>query len=301
MPRPSRSASSAFAAPGASAAAGRARDRLRRAHGPAVPHGPDAAAASQRHALHRLRRRGRNALPARLSIPSAAASSCAARTSEAAPEEAKVSVPFPFDSAAELLAQCRRHDMNDPRTGAGQRDGLAAGRAKRARGCWTSGRSCKTCVRQGFEAQGVLPGVLKVPRRAPRLYRELLRRRRCRRLHGLGERLRAGRQRGERRGRARGHGADQRRGRDHARGAALLPSLRQRRRRGGRDPFPAHRRRHRHPLQEERLDLRRRDGLPGRGRRGLLDGCGRAGGGAGRQQRAGRERARRSAWSTTWG
>ena len=40
--------------------------------------------------------------------------------------------------------------------------------------------------------------------------------------------------------------------------------------------LPAHRRRDRHPLQGERLDLRRRSRLPGRGRRGLLDGRRRA-------------------------
>jgi L-serine deaminase len=38
----------------------------------------------------------------------------------------------------------------------------------------------------------------------------------------------------------------------------------------------AHRRGHRHPVQGKRLDLRRRSGLPGRGRRGLLDGRRRA-------------------------
>ena len=62
---------------------------------------------------------------------------------------------------------------------------------------------------------------------------------------------------------------------------------------------PADRRRDRHPLQEERLDLRRRGGLPGRGRRRLLDGRGRARGRA-RRHATRRSRTRpRSAWSTT--
>jgi L-serine dehydratase len=30
------------------------------------------------------------------------------------------------------------------------------------------------CVRRGFEAQGLLPGVLGVRRRAPKLYRQLM-------------------------------------------------------------------------------------------------------------------------------
>ena len=50
--------------------------------------------------------------------------------------------------------------------------------------------------------------------------------------------------------------------------------------------------RDRHALQGERLDLRRRGRLPGRGRRRLLDGGRRAVRGAGRHARAGRERGR---------
>lgn len=49
-------------------------------------------------------------------------------------------------------------------------------------------------------------------------------------------------------------------------------------------------RRDRHALQGERLDLRRRGRLPGRGRLRLLDGRGRAGRGPRRHPRAGRER-----------
>jgi L-serine dehydratase len=81
-------------------------------------------------------------------------------------------VPFPFDSAEELLAQCRQHELlihelvlaNETtwRSEAETRERLLE--------LW---QVMKDCVRQGFEAEGVLPGVLKVPRRAPRLYREL--------------------------------------------------------------------------------------------------------------------------------
>ena len=67
---------------------------------------------------------------------------------------------------------------------------------------------------------------------------------------------------------------DQRRRRHRPRGAALLPALRARRERRGRHPLPARRRGDRHALQEERLDLGRRDGLPGRGRCRVLDGGG---------------------------
>ena len=58
--------------------------------------------------------------------------------------------------------------------------------------------------------------------------------------------------------------------------------------------------RDRHALQAERLDLGGRGGLPGRGRRGLLDGGRRPVRGAGRHATS-RSRTRpRSAWSTIW-
>lgn len=92
--------------------------------------------------------------------------------SDAAPDEAKVAVPFPFDSAAELLEQCRRHGMKIHELVLANEAAWQPAEETRARllELW---QVMQTCVRQGFEAQGVLPGVLKVPRRAPRLYREL--------------------------------------------------------------------------------------------------------------------------------
>jgi L-serine dehydratase len=81
-------------------------------------------------------------------------------------------LPFPFDTAEELLAQCRQHDLlihelvlaNETtwRSETETREHLLE--------LW---QVMKDCVHHGFEAAGVLPGVLKVPRRAPRLYREL--------------------------------------------------------------------------------------------------------------------------------
>ena len=154
---------------------------------------------------------------------------------------------------------------------------------------------------------GVLPGGLKVRRRARRAARgadRAARRRAARSADGarLGQPVRAGGQRGERRRRPRGHRADQRRGRHHPRGAALLraASCRARRRPACVD-FLLTAARDRHPLQGERLDLRRRGRLPGRGRRGLLDGRRRA---CARCWAARRRRSRtppRSAWSTTSG
>ena len=81
-------------------------------------------------------------------------------------------VQFPFDTAEELLAQCARHDMKIHQLVMANEGAWrpAADTRERLLELW---RVMKECVRQGFATDGVLPGVLKVPRRAPRLYREL--------------------------------------------------------------------------------------------------------------------------------
>ena len=92
----------------------------------------------------------------------------------------------------------------------------------------------------------------------------------------VGELLRAGGERGERRVRPGGDGADQRgRGRGPG-GAAVLPLL-LRRRRERRRALPAHRRRDRQHLQEGGDDLRGDGRLPGGDRRLQRDGGGGAG------------------------
>jgi len=86
--------------------------------------------------------------------------------------ESPVTVPFPFDNAAELLEQCRRNDMRIDQVVLANEEAWRPAEETRARllELW---QVMKDCVRHGFEAEGILPGVLKVPRRAPRLYREL--------------------------------------------------------------------------------------------------------------------------------
>jgi L-serine dehydratase len=83
-----------------------------------------------------------------------------------------VEVPFPFENAAELLEQCRRHELRIHELVLANEAAWRTADDTRARllELW---QVMKECVRQGFEAEGVLPGVLKVPRRAPRMYREL--------------------------------------------------------------------------------------------------------------------------------
>ncbi len=114
---------------------------------------------------------------------------------------------------------------------------------------------------------------------------------------GVDHALRDGGQRGERGGRPRGHRPHQRRGGHHPGRPALLHELRlprlHRGREGGqRRPLPPRRRCDRPPLQGERLHLRRRGRLPGRGRLGLLHGGRRSRRGPGRFPRAGGERRR---------
>jgi len=80
--------------------------------------------------------------------------------------------PYPFDSATELLQLCGQH-------------GLRIHELMMANeGAWRSPEDIREsllrlwqvmreCVKRGFAREGVLPGRLKVARRAPRLYREL--------------------------------------------------------------------------------------------------------------------------------
>jgi L-serine dehydratase len=82
-------------------------------------------------------------------------------------------LPYDFNSAAELMALCRMHDMriselmleNEKawRSEAEIRDGL-----------WQIWQAMRACVDTGLEQEGVLPGGLNVKRRAAALHRRLL-------------------------------------------------------------------------------------------------------------------------------
>jgi L-serine dehydratase len=85
---------------------------------------------------------------------------------------APIALPHPFRSAAELLEQCRRlgldvHELVLANERAFRSD--ADTRAALLR-IWDV---MQGCIRRGFEAQGLLPGVLNVRRRAPKLHRQL--------------------------------------------------------------------------------------------------------------------------------
>jgi len=86
----------------------------------------------------------------------------------------KTRLPFPFSSCDELLALCANHKMSIAdimlaneqvwRSKEEIRDGLLK--------IWTAMHSC---IKRGYDSSGVLPGGLKVHRRAPDLYHELSR------------------------------------------------------------------------------------------------------------------------------
>jgi len=91
---------------------------------------------------------------------------------EARETSAHAAPPYPFSSGAELLAACREHGLEifelmlaNERTWAQE----AEVRAKLLH-IW---QVMQACVERGLRQSGVLPGVLKVRRRAPRLYRQL--------------------------------------------------------------------------------------------------------------------------------
>jgi L-serine dehydratase len=80
--------------------------------------------------------------------------------------------PYPFDSAAELLAVCRENGLElfelvlaNERTWAREEQVRA--------GVLHLWHVMEGCVERGFHQTGVLPGPLKVRRRAPKLYRVL--------------------------------------------------------------------------------------------------------------------------------
>ena len=83
-----------------------------------------------------------------------------------------VTVPYPFATSAELLAHCDAAGLEIFELLQANERALRPDEDLRARllGVW---QVMQACIGRGFQQQGVLPGVLKVRRRAPRLYRVL--------------------------------------------------------------------------------------------------------------------------------
>jgi L-serine dehydratase len=87
--------------------------------------------------------------------------------------EKRAPPPYEFESGSRLLELCRQegleiHELVLARERAWRGDADIRGRLMHL---W---QVMQDCVRRGFEAQGLLPGVLGVRRRAPKLYRQLI-------------------------------------------------------------------------------------------------------------------------------
>jgi L-serine dehydratase len=91
---------------------------------------------------------------------------------EARETSAHAAPPYPFTSGEELLAQCREHGLEIFELMLANERAWAQDAEVRVRllHLW---KVMQDCVERGFRQTGVLPGVLKVRRRAPRLYRQL--------------------------------------------------------------------------------------------------------------------------------
>jgi len=92
---------------------------------------------------------------------------------EEAPEaHAHAAPPYPFESGDDLLQQSREHGLEIFELMLANERSWAPQAEVRARllHIWDV---MQKCVQRGFHQSGVLPGVLKVRRRAPRLYRML--------------------------------------------------------------------------------------------------------------------------------
>jgi L-serine dehydratase len=92
--------------------------------------------------------------------------------SEAAEAHAHPDPPYPFDSGDQLLVLCRAHGLEMYELMLANERAFAPEAEVRARllHLW---QVMQACVERGFHQTGLLPGVLKVRRRAPRLYRML--------------------------------------------------------------------------------------------------------------------------------
>ncbi|HSD73843.1 MAG TPA: L-serine ammonia-lyase [Steroidobacteraceae bacterium] len=86
--------------------------------------------------------------------------------------QASTTLPYPFTSAEELLELGRTHGLEIYELMLGNERTWRSDEDTRA-GLMRIWSVMQACVQSGFNAQGVLPGVLKLRRRAPKLYRTL--------------------------------------------------------------------------------------------------------------------------------
>ncbi|WP_028108122.1 L-serine ammonia-lyase [Ferrimonas futtsuensis] len=81
-------------------------------------------------------------------------------------------LPYPFESAAQLLELCNEQGLSIASLMMANEKMVAEEPAIRAQ-LWTIWLTMKQCVERGCRDEGILPGGLKLRRRAPTLYRRL--------------------------------------------------------------------------------------------------------------------------------
>ncbi|WP_406663173.1 L-serine ammonia-lyase [Gallaecimonas sp. GXIMD1310] len=81
--------------------------------------------------------------------------------------------PYPFDSCDQLIAQCREHGLSIASLVMHNETALRP-RAEVEENLWQLWQVMAACIDRGCKTEGLLPGGLKVKRRAPGLYRKLL-------------------------------------------------------------------------------------------------------------------------------
>lgn len=94
------------------------------------------------------------------------------RSDEQQGDTPRPAAPYEFETARELLELCREHGLEIHELMAEREHTWERPETVRARllELW---QVMQDCVQRGFRAQGLLPGVLKVRRRAPKLHRQL--------------------------------------------------------------------------------------------------------------------------------
>lgn len=93
-------------------------------------------------------------------------------TLEEAIEQSSKPIPYPFDSAAELLEQCNEHGLRISSLMLANEKVFRSEKEIRERlmHIW---QTMDECIDRGIKTEGILPGGLKVRRRAPGLYQRL--------------------------------------------------------------------------------------------------------------------------------
>ncbi len=94
------------------------------------------------------------------------------RAGEAPAEAEAVLVPYPFEDAASMLGACRGHGLEIHELALAN-ECARQPQAEVERALDERWQIMQDCVARGFAASGLLPGVLKVRRRAPKLHRQL--------------------------------------------------------------------------------------------------------------------------------